>query len=154
MTHRRILFRAKDALRRQNLDRNFCFRVVSYVGVKMGWTTVIGLEGGKSKQLYKCQAVNCTVTPRGTDLAQHYINQTDWDLVAELMRTLSEDKVKRLCSEADPHTLYIYQKGYSRTKLPSWSTHVMVRKQPAASDGGAGQQSLLSSYFKVGFCDC
>ena len=100
----------------------------------MGRATVIGLEGGKSKQLYKCQAVNCTVTPRGTDLAQHYVNQTDWDLVAELMRTLSEDKVKRLCSEADPHTLYIYQKGYSRTKLPSWSTHMMVRKQPVASE--------------------
>ena len=120
----------------------------------MGRAKVMGLEGAKCKQLYKCQAGNCTVTPRGTDLAQHYVNQTDWDLVAELKKTLSEDKIKRLCSEADPHTLFIYQKGYSRTKLPSWSTHVMVRKQPAASDGGAGQQSLLSSYFKVGFCDC
>ena len=47
----------------------------------MGRAKVMGLEGAKCKQLYKCQAGNCTVTPRGTDLAQHYVNQTDWDLV-------------------------------------------------------------------------
>lgn len=107
-----------------------------------------GCEGGKSKQHYKCMAANCKVAPRGCDLKKHYMDHTNWELVSELRTTLSEDKVERLRETADPHTDFIFTKGYTKTRMPSWSTHVMVRKP---GEGGSGQQSTLTNFFKVSF---
>jgi hypothetical protein len=44
-------------------------------------SVVSGLEGGRSKKKYRCQASGCCVTPR--DLSQHYKSKTDW-VVEEL----------------------------------------------------------------------
>ena len=65
--------------------------------------------------------------------------------------TLSVEKVERLGKEADPHTFFIFSKGYTKTRLPTWSTHVMVKKPSEAGEGGSGQQSILNSFFKVRF---
>ena len=108
-----------------------------------------GLDGGQAKQLYKCKAVNCSVTPRGCDLKKHYMIHTDWQLVSEMKATLSEANVERLREKADPHTDFIFSKGFSKERMPSWSTHVMVRKTSEADEGGSGQQSVLTSFFKV-----
>lgn len=121
------------------------------MGRGRGRKQVPGCEGGKSKQLYKCQAANCSVTPRGCDLQKHYESKTNWDLVSRMRTTLSEDKVARLSKEADPHTLFIFSKGYTRTRLPTWVTHVMM-KPSKAGEGGSGQQSILNSFLKVSSC--
>ena len=42
-----------------------------------------GLEGGRSKKKYRCQASGCGMTPCGSDLSQHYKSKTDW-VVEEL----------------------------------------------------------------------
>ena len=47
-------------------------------------SVVPGLDGGKSKKKYRCQASGCGVTPRGCDLSQHYKSKTDWDMVNKM----------------------------------------------------------------------
>merc|ERR1719481_246055 len=38
-------------------------------------------------------------------------------------------KLAQLKDKADKHTLYIFGRGYTREKLPTWSTHPMARQQ-------------------------
>ena len=72
-----------------------------------------GLEGGRSKQLFKCKVSSCEVTPRGCDLPRHYMNLTNWKLVAKLRAAVGDTEVERLLEGADGHTTYIYRNQYS-----------------------------------------
>ena len=92
-----------------------------------------GLTGGLSKQTYKCQA--CQVEPRGTDLPKHYEKLTDWSLLNEMKQCIGDSALDGLRRRADPHTLFIYEKHYTKQKLPTYRTHVMVKQK-----GGKEQQ--------------
>ena len=52
-------------------------------------------------------------------------------------------KLAQLKDKADKHTLYIFGRGYTREKLPTWSTHPMARQQELEEAGGG--QSQISS---------
>ena len=104
-----------------------------------------------SHQLNKCKAANCTVTPRGCNLRKHYVTKTNWDLLNELRTNLSEGKEDRLIKEADPHTIFLFTKGYSRDKLPSYTTHARVPKPSDKDEGVSGQQALLANFLQVSF---
>ena len=52
-------------------------------------------------------------------------------------------KLAQLKDKADKHTLYIFGRGYTREKLPTWSTHPMARQQELEEAGG--DQSQISS---------
>ena len=111
-------------------------------------------KGGRSKCLYRCQAVGCKVTPRGNDLGKHYKNNTDWSLVKRIKEAVGDVAVEVLLSKADPHTRFIVQKKYSKDRLPYYSSHVMVKETEgegsSASTSSSGQKQLtMSSFFQV-----
>ena len=100
-----------------------------------------GCEGGRSYKKYQCQG--CSLTPRGKDLSRHYKNMTDWTLVGQMRAAMGSAKLAQLKDKADKHTLYIFGRGYTREKLPTWSTHPMARQQELEEAGG--DQSQISS---------
>ena len=75
------------------------------------------VEGGKSTQLYFCEA--CPAKVKSFHLKKHYKDKTNFELLARLKDGEEVEGV-------DPHTRYMYEKGYSQSKLPSYFTHKMV----------------------------
>ena len=98
---------------------------------------------------YRCKASGCDATPGGSHLAQHYNNKTKWELFTKLQSAVGAAAVEKLRSLADPHTLFIFDKGYSKKRLPTWQTHTMV-KEIASS----GQQETISKFFQVSSPRC
>ena len=103
-----------------------------------------GLEGGRSKQLFKCKVSSCEVTPRGCDLPRHYMNLTNWKLVAKLRAAVGDTEVERLLEGADGHTTYIYRNQYSEKRLPTHNTHAMVAVRNEEGQG-------IQRFFQVGY---
>lgn len=108
-----------------------------------GRKSLPGCEGGRSKAKYKCRG--CSLTPRGTDLSKHYKNQTNWDLVRRLRASVGTAAVEQLREQADLHTLFIFEKGYTKEKLPTWSTHVMAKESSTAEAAADGEQGAGGS---------
>jgi hypothetical protein len=113
-----------------------------------------GCSGGRSFLSYKCKAVGCSVTPRGKDLKKHYLVNTDWNLVAKLRAALGDIAVDRLRKKADAHTQFIYSKGYSKERMPTFATHVSVKDGGGKvvgeeAEGVSGQQQTIGAFFQV-----
>ena len=84
-----------------------------------------GLTTSLSKKEYRCNA--CTSTPRGTDLSRHYKRNTNFRMLKELKECVGDEKLEILKSDADKHTLYMFQWGHSEDNLPHWKNHAMVK---------------------------
>ena len=113
-----------------------------------GRKSVLGFEGGKTKKLFKCQVAICSVTPRGCDVPKHYDNRTNWELLEEMRNTLFEDKLESLREKADPHTLFMFSKGFTKTRLPTWSSHIMVKDHTMVGTA-EGSNSIMSRFLQV-----
>ena len=103
-----------------------------------------GGTGGKSKLKYQCQAIGCSTTPRGNDLQNHYKFMTDWELIDRMKAAVGSSALEKLIKIADQHTKFIYEKGYTKKRLPHWSNHVSVKNQQTTIEeesGGSGSKS-------------
>jgi hypothetical protein len=108
-----------------------------------------GCEGGRNKKKYMCKANGCKVTPRGNDLANHYNAKTDWVQVKKMGAAVGDAALEKMLQQAGPHTTYIFEKGYSKKRLPHWANHVMV-KEPEAEASSAGPRQLkIGRFFQV-----
>ena len=85
---------------------------------KKDLTDMLGGGGGRTKQKYRCKADGCQVTPMGVNLAKHYKVNTDWVLLKELKACVGDAALKKKMDQTDPHTRYIFEKGYSKKRLP------------------------------------
>ena len=54
-------------------------------------------------------------------------------------------KLAQLKDKADKHTLYIFGRGYTREKLPTWSTHPMARQQELEEARGGSIANFFGS---------
>ena len=75
------------------------------------------VEGGKSTQYYVCEA--CPAKVISYNLKKHYKEKTNFDLLAKL-------KGGEVIENVDPHTQFMWEKGYTEKKLPSYLNHKMV----------------------------
>ena len=98
----------------------------------------------RAKMKYRCMATGCQVTPRGCDIMVHYRTKTNWDLVAKMKAAVGDAALERLKGEADPHSLFIFMRGYSRTRLPVFATHVCVKEGTEEVEERALQQKQHS----------
>jgi hypothetical protein len=114
-------------------------------------SVVPGLEGGRSKKKYRCQASGCGVTPRGSDLSQHYKSKTDWDKVKRMNAAMGTAALEKLLQEADPHTRFIFEKHYAENRLPTYTSHIMVNETEVTVEGSnAGTKQLkIGGFFQV-----
>ena len=133
-----------------------CRNLESEMG-KKDLTEMLGGGGGRTRQKYKCKAVGCEVTPMGVNLSKHYNVNTDWMLMKELKACVGNEAVKKKLDQADPHTRYIFEKGYSKKKLPHWSNHaritetVATRQEEGGNVGVMGQKKKkIDQFFQVG----
>jgi hypothetical protein len=110
---------------------------------------VPGLEGGKSKKKYRCQASGCGVTPRGCDLSQHYKSKTDWDVVRRMKAAMGTAARDKLVQEADPHTRFIIEKHYDENRLPTYTSHVMVHEVTVVGSNTDPKQLKIGGFFQV-----
>ena len=80
--------------------------------------------GGESLSKVKrvCKATNCRNMPKGTDLARHYRNMTDFNKLKELLN-MSKENAKKKAATVDAHTRFMFENGYSESKMPSWTDH-------------------------------
>ena len=62
-------------------------------------------------------------------LANHYKNSANWDAFRGLKAAVGDKELKRLKERADPHTLFLFENGYSEHKLPHWQSHALVRSR-------------------------
>ena len=72
------------------------------------------------------------------------------------MGTVALEVMKK---EANEHTLYIYENGYTKQKLPHWATHVSAPQlEQATGEGSSGMQETsgrktrqrtIGGYFQV-----
>ena len=85
---------------------------------KRDLTDMLGGGGGQTRQKYKCKADGCQVTPMGVNLSKHYKVNTDWVLLKELKACVGDAALKKKMDQTDPHTRYIFEKGYSKKRLP------------------------------------
>ena len=111
-----------------------------------------GLESEvPSKKLYRCNAVGCSVTPRGCDLPKHYQTKTNWETVQKLRVTMGTSALEKQLEAADPHTKFCFQQGYTEKKLPRWESHVSVKVNIVSGDRGetGPKQSKLTELFQV-----
>jgi len=123
---------------------------------KKDLTDMLGGGGGRTKQKYRCKADGCQVTPMGVNLAKHYKVNTDWVLLKELKACVGDAALKKKMDQTDPHTRYIFEKGYSKKRLPHWSHHARVTETLVTreEDGGnvvnTGQKKKINQFFQVG----
>ena len=75
------------------------------------------MEGGKSTQYYYCEA--CPAKVMSFHLKKHYKEKTNFDLLGRL-------RDGEVIEGVDPHTRYMWEKGYTEKNLPSYFTHKMV----------------------------
>ena len=69
---------------------------------------------------YQCHV--CSSHPRGCDIPKHYSVKTNWELLAK-MRLAGGTLVEG----GDPHTLYMFEKGYTRKFGPTRRSHQLWR---------------------------
>ena len=121
---------------------------------KKDLTDMLGGGGGRTRQKYRCKADGCQVTPMGVNLAKHYKVNTDWVLLRELKACVGDAALKKKLDQADPHTRYIFEKGYSKKTLPHWSHHARVtetlvtREEDGGNVGITGQKKkkIINSF--------
>ena len=97
-----------------------------------------GLTGGVSKAKYRCKC--CRVNPRGCDLQRHYRNNVDWDLYDQLKRAVGERLIQELRTKRDAHTLYVFDGGFNRSRLPSYLNHVTARLDTRKGQGQGDEE--------------
>ena len=120
----------------------------------MGRSAQLGSEGGRSKQKFRCRG--CNVTPRGCDLRKHYKCNVNFDLLKLLKAAVGAADLQKLKDRADKHTLFFFDRDYSKERLPSWQTHTEVKDRTvggseAGPGSGLGGQQSLVHFLKV-FC--
>ena len=122
----------------------------------VGRTAMPGVEGGPSKLKYQCHC--CSVTPRGCDLKKHYKTNVNWKMFEQLKGTVGEAAMEELRAKADPHTIFIFEGGYSEEKLPTYHSHSTVNLNTSTRVGkeagqetarGAGLQKYIGDFFQV-----
>ena len=93
----------------------------------------------------------------GVNLAKHYKVNTDWVLLKELKACVGDAALKKKLDQADPHTRYIFEKGYSKKTLPHWSHHARVtetlvtREEDGGNVGITGQKKKkINQILQVG----
>ena len=79
----------------------------------VGRQSVPGLDGGRSRQLYHCRVEGCEQTPPGRYIAQHYKCLADWEAFKQLKAAVGNDELTRLKEKVEPHTLFLFENGYS-----------------------------------------
>ena len=81
---------------------------------------------------------------------------TDWVLLKELKACVGDAALKKKMDQTDPHTRYIFEKGYSKKRLPHWSHHARVTETLVTreEDGGnvvnTGQKKKINQFFQLG----
>jgi hypothetical protein len=85
----------------------------------------LSASGGASRQKYKCNV--CSVEPRGCDIPKHYETNVNWIRLKEMKKCIGDAALDEMKRQTDPHTLFVYQKNYSKLNLPTFRTHVMVK---------------------------
>ena len=101
------------------------------------------------------------MTPRGCDLKKHYKNLVNWPLV-NLLKAAKGTQLQELRDKGDRHTLFIFDRGYSRENLPSYQNHVEAKEANVEVDeeeneagpsraaaAGAGGQRGIAAFFQV-----
>ena len=95
---------------------------------KKGLTQMLGGGGGHTRQKYKCRADGCQVTPMGVNLSKHYQVNTNWMQLKELKACVRDKALRKKLDQTDPHTRFIFENRYSKTRLPHWSNHARVKE--------------------------
>ena len=72
-------------------------------------TYMLGGDGGRTRQKYRCKADGCQVTPMGVNLAKHYKVNSDWVILKELKACVGDAALKKKMDQTDPHTRYIFE---------------------------------------------
>ena len=80
---------------------------------------------GRAHVKYRCKG--CAVTPRGCDLKKHYKTNVNWPLLKRL-KAAKGAELQELRDEADRHTLFIFDRGYSWENLPSYQNHAEAKE--------------------------
>ena len=118
---------------------------------KKGLTQMLGGGGGHTRQKYKCRADGCQVTPMGVNLSKHYQVNTDWVQLKELKACVGDEALRKKLDQTDPHTRFIFEKGYSKTRLPHWSNHARVKETVDTREEDEGQKKKkIHQFFQVG----
>ena len=94
-----------------------------------------GSDKGAAHLNYKCQVEGCTVTPRGNNVGRHYMKKTDWELVEKLRAAVGDSEVLKYLAGADNHTEFIFRRGYTKNRLPTFNTHATVKTVCQAGQG-------------------
>jgi uncharacterized membrane protein YfhO len=66
--------------------------------------------------------MNCGNMPKGRDLARHYRKLTDFNKLKELLN-ISKEVDEKKAEPVDAHTRFMFENGYSESKMPSWTDH-------------------------------
>ena len=74
-----------------------------------------------------CGATGCGLEVRGCDLARHYKNRTDFNLLKK-MNNMSSKAAEKELETADMHTAYMFVNKHSEKNLPKWNLHKPVKK--------------------------
>ena len=95
---------------------------------------------------YWCEG--CAVTPRGCDLKKHYKTNVNWPLLKRL-KAAKGAELQELRDEADRHTLFIFDRGYSWENLPSYQNHAEAKEANTERiEAGLGR---ITGFFQVIF---
>ena len=98
----------------------------------------------RAKVKYWCKG--CTVTPRGCDLKKHYKTNVNWPLLKRL-KAAKGAELQELRDEADRHTLFIFDRGYSWENLPSYQNHAEAKEANTGRiEAGPGR---ITGFFQV-----
>ena len=83
-----------------------------------------------------CMALGCGASMRGSDLARHYRQKTDYKMIS-VVKKLSPSEAETELKAMGIHTAFMYKSGYhSSDKSPHWTTHKPTKQ--AAEGGGRG----------------
>ena len=99
---------------------------------------------GRAHVKYRCKG--CAVTPRGCDLKKHYKTNVNWPLLKRL-KAAKGAELQELRDEADRHTLFIFDRGYSWENLPSYQNHAEAKEANTGRiEAGPGR---ITGFFQV-----
>ena len=64
---------------------------------------------------------------------------------------MGDEALRRKLDQTDPHTRYIFEKGYSKKRLPHWSNHARVTETVDTREEDEGQKKKkIHQFFQVG----
>ena len=99
---------------------------------------------GRAHVKYRCKG--CAVTPRECDLKKHYKTNVNWPLLKRL-KAAKGAELQELRDEADRHTLFIFDMGYSWENLPSYHNHAEAKEANTGRiEAGPGR---ITGFFQV-----